>query len=722
MAARGSLTVYSATYSNVPVYELNVAGNHIMRRRADDWINATHILKVAEYDKPARTRILEREVQKGVHEKVQGGYGKYQGTWIPLPDGRELATKNGVLEKLRPIFDYVPGDRSPPPAPKHETAASSKPRAPRQSAAAARKAAPAANMYHHNPQQQNYDQMDVHSEPPGDNETVALESQFDEYDVAAYTGGSRKRRRVEDQTTQADREHHLWAEEFLDYFIMLGDPSMDALITSPPLPPQGIDINRPIDEKGHTALHWAAAIGDLETVKDLIRRGASVDAQSKSGETPLMRSVIFTNCFDKRCMDRLAQLLIRTVNMQAWSGATVFHHVAAITQSKKKYECARYYIDCILGKMVETLSPGDVERVLNEQDRNGDTAITIAARHGARKCVRSLIGRNAAVDIMNLVGETADQLIVQLNHRRQERNQQFSSSPFQGNTMGGAVQSGHSHSGVAGTNGGIPFDPLIPHTSLAAHSASSALAPSASAAREGRVVFKSEVALTLTSSLLPTIITKTRSLAAALDAELEERDAEVAEAERVVALRKTEIEGMIRQDTELRAKEVALGDEELGGNSELDLEAVIEECAFLIEKDEAANLADLIRSEERNAASSPLPSSSLSDDLDDPESAATQLALARHLSSLQTQRRELIKQIVSNLALANYLPALEGKSGGEASRDKQQAYRRLITGALGVREEDVEALLPEMLEELEESRGLSGGLGGVEGMALGVEY
>jgi outer membrane cobalamin receptor len=50
-----------------------------MRRRHDDWINATHILKAAGFDKPARTRILEREVQKEVHEKVQGGYGKYQG-------------------------------------------------------------------------------------------------------------------------------------------------------------------------------------------------------------------------------------------------------------------------------------------------------------------------------------------------------------------------------------------------------------------------------------------------------------------------------------------------------------------------------------------------------------------------------------------------------------------------------------------------------------------
>lgn len=52
----------------------------VMRRKADSWMNATQILKVAEFDKPQRTRILEREVQKGTHEKVQGGYGKYQGS------------------------------------------------------------------------------------------------------------------------------------------------------------------------------------------------------------------------------------------------------------------------------------------------------------------------------------------------------------------------------------------------------------------------------------------------------------------------------------------------------------------------------------------------------------------------------------------------------------------------------------------------------------------
>jgi hypothetical protein len=118
-----------------------------MRRRADDWINATHILKVAGFDKPARTRILEREVQKGVHEKVQGGYGKYQGTWVPLPEGRNLAERNKVLEKLAPILDYVPGDRSPPPAPKHATASSNRPKAPRAAAVPTRRNNGNSNVY-----------------------------------------------------------------------------------------------------------------------------------------------------------------------------------------------------------------------------------------------------------------------------------------------------------------------------------------------------------------------------------------------------------------------------------------------------------------------------------------------------------------------------------------------------------------------------------------------
>lgn len=73
------LQIYKATYSNVPVYEMICKDIAIMKRKSDSYLNATQILKVAEFDKPQRTRILEREVQTGLHEKVQGGYGKYQG-------------------------------------------------------------------------------------------------------------------------------------------------------------------------------------------------------------------------------------------------------------------------------------------------------------------------------------------------------------------------------------------------------------------------------------------------------------------------------------------------------------------------------------------------------------------------------------------------------------------------------------------------------------------
>lgn len=120
--------IFKATYSGVPVYEFLANGIACMRRRSDGWLNATQILKVADFDKPARTRILEREVQRGKHEKVQGGYGKYQGTWVPLERGRELAQMYKVEHLLRPILDFRPSTESPPLAPKHVTAASTKPR------------------------------------------------------------------------------------------------------------------------------------------------------------------------------------------------------------------------------------------------------------------------------------------------------------------------------------------------------------------------------------------------------------------------------------------------------------------------------------------------------------------------------------------------------------------------------------------------------------------
>ena len=65
----------------IQVYECMVRGIAVMRRRNDSYVNATQILKVAGVDKGRRTKILEKEILPGKHEIVQGGYGKYQGTW-----------------------------------------------------------------------------------------------------------------------------------------------------------------------------------------------------------------------------------------------------------------------------------------------------------------------------------------------------------------------------------------------------------------------------------------------------------------------------------------------------------------------------------------------------------------------------------------------------------------------------------------------------------------
>lgn len=644
--------IYSATYSNVPVYEFNIDGNHVMRRRSDNWINATHILKVADFDKPTRTRILEREVQKGTHEKVQGGYGKYQGTWIPLQDGRMLAERNRVLDRLRPIFDFVPGDKSPPPAPKHTTAAS-KPRAQRKPV----NRVPALSHISED------FEMHHHSETP-DNVTVASESYMDDY---GYPNSRKRKRPGEDDLSLADQHHQLWADELLDYFMLFEQPNDP--FNRPPLPPAEIDLDRPIDDKGHTAMHWAAAMGDLAVVKDLVSRGANISAINNNGETPLMRAVIFTNNYDKSTMDRLAGWLVNTVPQTEWFGSTVFHHIAAITSSKSKYACARYYLDCILQKMAETYNPTDIEHVLNIKDRNGDTAIHIAARNGARKCVRSLIGRHASVTIPNDLGETADDLIIQLNRRRRDgRHRAMSSSPFQMDPALGATST--------------TLDPNIETSN------NPLLSSVSGAVQPPKPQHTSEAASALTTQIFPLLLSKSEKLAQAFDAELGEREADVAEAERVVQVRTSEIEALKKQSMAL-----AMSDQEDEYDARLSrqLQGLIAQCEGFIEDDQTDELA-LLTQQHRGYQDHEM------DTFDGGDEGMEKLGLLLRIKRLRDERLRLVAEVVANQSSAGM---------GE----RQAEYRRLIVGALGVRDEDVDAMLPDIVSELEEWGGVEGGVG-----------
>lgn len=462
----------------------------------------------------------------------------------------------------------------------------------------------------------------------------------------------------------------------------------------PPSPPEGIDLDRAIDEKGNTALHWASAMGDLTVVKELIARGASVVALSKHFETPLMRAVIFTNNFDKQTMDRLAGYFVEAVQAADAFGSTVFHHIATTTQSKSKYACARYYLDSILNKMSERYSPIEIENILNAQDQNGDTAMSIAARHGARKCVRSLIGRNAAVDIPNDQGQTADELIVQLNHRRRDgRHRQLSSSPFQ---MDAAAKANHAH-------------PVLNATKGVSHVAGLS---SPIVQTEQHV---SEAATALTTHIFPLLKSKSAKLASAFDAEIADKDSEIAEAQNIIKSREEEIEALLRQS---RGLEVVLGHEsELGVDGqdvdsrlESELSALITECESILESEQANQLAHLTNTSDEDLAqilsrAGSALSSTLNGPLDPTETTdgqssalderATKATLLTRLAHLQSQRRELVRNVVSH----------QSRAGMGAPQDE---YKRLISGALGINAADVEGMLPEILAELEDNASHAG--------------
>ena len=526
-----------------------------------------------------------------------------------------------------------------------------------------------------------------------DNETIASGSLMDDDDMGQYTGSRKRKRGVEypDAMSLQDQQHQLWADELLDYFML---HESDDSFRAPPEPPPGIDVNRQIDEKGHTALHWAAAMGDIGVVKDLINRNARIAQAAHNGDTPLMRAVMFTNNFDRGSMDKLFKLLQDTVGETEWYGSTVFHHIAATTQSKSKYKCARYYLDTMLNRLFETSPQHKIAELLNMQDNAGDTALHLCARHGAAKCLRSLLGRHAAVDIPNNVGITGDDEIRLLNDRRQNRRQ-LSSSPFQNFTDGigasGALN-GNAH-GIVVANG---------ISNLSSFPDSNALMNGLPSPQPQH---RCEAALTLSQQVPHLLLSKIQKLAQQLDDEVAERDAELEESERLARHREEEVEATRMQIKDLESLIGSAADIINGtdGQPDLDpddederqkreLDDLVREAESVVEHQQRSELDRLLEPHGKHVIRRAIADDEhLTAQLQqhDPNVLQEKLHLAKSLAGVQQERRQLVRDVVQGLAAAGM---------GE----RQTEYKRLITGALGVREEDVEGMLPEILKELEE--------------------
>lgn len=309
-----------------------------------------------------------------------------------------MAEHYHVDNKLRPIFDFVKGEQSPPLAPKHVTAVSTRPRKPRSTEPKRKKV--------------------IVKRPI---EELELEQDHDVEGFSLLDMTDRKRtRQIFEQQTQDESEYEddhdrTYAQKLLQYFIS-DDSGIPAILLRPP---PDLDVNVIIDDEGHTSLHWAAAMGRLKLVGILISLGADIYRVNYKGQTALMRSVLFTNNFDAKSFLFLIEMLKKTIFNIDKKDQTVFHHVSATASWKGKVHASRYYMECL----IETLSSNQSEliSILNVQDVYGDTALSIAARIGNKKLVRLLVEAGASSEITNEEGMTAQDYLseVERNNRLQ---------------------------------------------------------------------------------------------------------------------------------------------------------------------------------------------------------------------------------------------------------------------------------------------------------------
>jgi len=523
---------------------MEVNGIAVMRRRSDSWLNATQILKVAGIDKGKRTKVLEKEILVGDHEKVQGGYGKYQGTWINYKRGVDFCRQYGVEELLRPLLDYDMGQDGisaagqgglETPTKEQAMAAQRKRfyngienRPPGQSpsgtffknisstaanaVSAMSKARfespgprPGSGNRRPHPVRRPSQQMmgSQESTYPGSSQqsmqSLHSESSFGgngAVDVTYSTPNGpyitqmqdskngemleppRKRMRPSSShdtfvqnvdggydTSMRDTSPTEPNESFMydqhdhlpppvDYGIIGLDPLPQAvgraaeekhqLLTSLFLDPaqtdfsnhpalsrlSGLDLDLPLDNTAHTALHWAATLARTSLLQALISRGASIFRLNGGGETALMRACVVTNNLDQGSFPELLEMLGPTIEMRDGRGRTVLHHIAVSSAVKGRSAASRYYLESLLEFVVRQGSVPSSQQnsfnaaqnpsapvtmksiglarfmseIVNARDKSGDTALNLAARIGNKSIIQQLLEVGADPGIANRGG------------------------------------------------------------------------------------------------------------------------------------------------------------------------------------------------------------------------------------------------------------------------------------------------------------------------------
>ncbi|GMG37757.1 unnamed protein product [Ambrosiozyma monospora] len=421
--------VYRATYLNVEVIEMEVNGNPVMRRLKDSYFNATQILKLAGLDRTQRSKLLENEICQGQHEKVQGGSGRYQGTWIPYSKALELCRRYDVYEVMKPLLLYNPTTSNDITPTKDQLKRSFSSMSELENLNGNRNTNNIINSQHSNTN--SFHSKGTSSTPASRSNTYPDTQPDDQHSPKKLKFESNELHPIEifDHETKLDNPNSpftmkpMQEDEFDEkskvvmsslFLPSQKDLSLLELVGNDESQLDGISIDAPIDDNGQTALHLAATLGRLTLVRDLVKRGSNRIRGDNDGQTALVRAVHATNCFENSCFDKLLDYMYPAITVLDHKGRTVLHHIAYTCGRKGRNDACKYYLETLLEWVVkrgpslpdnQSLSLTKfMQDVVNIPDRNGDTCLNIAAMVGNKHIIQQLLEVGADPNRANKAG------------------------------------------------------------------------------------------------------------------------------------------------------------------------------------------------------------------------------------------------------------------------------------------------------------------------------
>ena len=153
-----------------------------------------------------------------------------------------------------------------------------------------------------------------------------------------------------------------------------------------------------------------------------------------------MRAAMFSNNYDLRKFPELFELLHRSILNIDRNDRTVFHHVVDLALSRGKPHASRYYLETMTRRLAEYGE--QLADILNFQDDEGETALTMAARARSKRLVKLLLEHGADPKIRNREGKNAEDYIVE--------DERFRASPARAASLPYAPNTNAPHTSEAG--------------------------------------------------------------------------------------------------------------------------------------------------------------------------------------------------------------------------------------------------------------------------------